>query len=55
MILIMGVAGAEMVALGINTVTQQDMGKLIGAIKGKHGTEVDGATLARLVKERINS
>lgn len=46
---------AEMASLGLSEVTQQDMGRIIGAIKGKHGAVVDGATLARLVKERFSS
>lgn len=45
----------EMKTFGIDEITQQDMGKIIGSVKGKHGAEVDGATLARLVKERISS
>jgi len=30
-----------------------DMGKIIGAVKAKLGTQADGATIARLVKERL--
>ncbi len=45
---------SEIESLRIESVTPQDMGKIIGAIKSKTGAEVDGATLARLVKERIS-
>ncbi len=30
-----------------------DMGKVIGAVKAKFGTSADGATIARLVKEKL--
>ena len=39
--------------LSVTAPTQQDMGKIIGAVKQAGGSEVDGALLARLVKERI--
>jgi hypothetical protein len=35
------------------TPTNQDMGKLIGAVKAKTGANADGATIARLVKSYI--
>lgn len=43
----------EIEALGLSEIKPQDMGKIIGSIKSKTGAEVDGSTLARLVKERI--
>ena len=39
--------------MGIDAVTKQDMGKIIGAVKAKGGAEVDGAMLAKLVQARI--
>lgn len=33
----------------------QDMGKVIGAVKARLGNTADGATVARLVKEALNS
>ena len=41
--------------MGIDTVTKQDMGKIIGAVKAKGGAEVDGAMLAKLVQARIQA
>jgi uncharacterized protein YqeY len=40
--------------LGINELSKQDMGKIMGAVKSKTGPELDGAMLAKLVQERIN-
>jgi uncharacterized protein YqeY len=40
---------------GIDTPQRSDMGKIIGAAKAKGGAAVDGATLAKLVNQRINS
>lgn len=37
----------------INPAGPQDMGKIIGAVKAKAGNAADGATVARLVKERL--
>lgn len=34
-------------------VTQQTMGQVIGAVKARAGGAADGATIARLVKERV--
>ncbi len=45
---------SEIEILGLEKVAPQDMGKIIGSIKSKTGAEVDGSTLARLVKERIS-
>lgn len=45
---------AEILAQGLTDISPQDMGKIIGGIKSKTGSEVDGATLASLVKGRIN-
>jgi uncharacterized protein YqeY len=39
---------------GVATPTPADMGKIIGAVRGKLGAAADGATIARLVKERLN-
>ena len=36
-------------------VSMQKMGKIIGAVKAKTGSSADGAVIARLVKEQINS
>ncbi|MEI7632153.1 MAG: GatB/YqeY domain-containing protein [bacterium] len=41
--------------MGIDAVTKQDMGKIIGAVKAKGGAEVDGAMLAKLVQARIQA
>lgn len=35
--------------------TMQDMGKIIGAVRVKLGPAADGASIARLVKERLES
>lgn len=40
-------------ALGVSG--PQAMGQVIGAVKGKLGNTADGATVARLVKEALNS
>ena len=37
----------------INPAGPQDMGKVIGAVKAKAGNAADGATVARLVKEKL--
>lgn len=42
-----------MAELEIEHAEAKDMGKIIGAVKQKAGAEVDGSTLAHLVKERI--
>ena len=34
--------------------SQQDMGKVIGAVKAKTGTSADGSKIAQLVKERLS-
>jgi len=39
--------------LGITTLTRQDMGKIMGAVKAKGGAELDGSMLAKLVNSRI--
>ncbi len=41
--------------MGVDAVTKQDMGKIIGAVKAKGGAEVDGAMLAKLVQARIQA
>lgn len=41
------------VALGVSG--SQAMGQVIGAVKGKLGNAADGATIARLVKDTLNS
>ena len=35
--------------------TQADMGKIIGAVRGRLGAGADGATIAKLVKEKLGS
>lgn len=37
----------------LGATTMQDMGKVIGAVKAQAGTAADGATLAKLVKEKL--
>jgi uncharacterized protein YqeY len=32
-----------------------EMGKVIGAVRGKLGASADGAVIARLVKEKLSS
>ena len=34
--------------------TMADMGKIIGAVKSQLGTSADGATIARIVKEKLS-
>jgi uncharacterized protein YqeY len=40
---------------GMGSVTTQQMGQVIGAVKAKAGAAGDGATIARLVKEKVSS
>ena len=35
--------------------TMADMGKIIGAVKNQLGTSADGATIAKMVKERLSA
>lgn len=35
-------------------VTQQDMGRIIGAVRGRTAGQADGGLIARLVKEKLN-
>lgn len=44
---------AEIAAVG--SPTMADMGKIIGAVKAKAGASADGATIARLVKQELES
>ncbi len=44
---------AEITAAGAPTMA--DMGKIIGAVKQKAGASADGATIARLVKQELES
>ena len=49
---------AELVKAAVAAVTAPtlaDMGKIIGAVKAKAGTGADGATIARLVKQALES
>jgi len=49
---------AELVKAAVAAVTaptMADMGKIIGAVKAKAGTGADGATIARLVKQALES
>lgn len=39
--------------LSVETLSAQDMGRVIGAVKQKAGPSADGATIARLVKARL--
>lgn len=50
---IKNVINAVISEMGIETLTPQDMGKVIGTIKQRE-PNADGATVARLVKERID-
>lgn len=34
--------------------TMQDMGRIIGAVRGRAGGQADGALIAKLVKEKLN-
>ena len=43
-----------MVDLAIENPEQKDMGRIIGAVKAT-GAEIDGATVAKLVKEKIGA
>ncbi len=38
----------------VNPEGMKDMGKVIGAVKGKVGNQADGAEIARLVKEKLS-
>jgi uncharacterized protein YqeY len=42
-------------AAKLGELNQQAMGKLIGAVRGRLGAGADGATIARLVKEKIGA
>lgn len=39
--------------LGIEKMSSQDMGRVIGVVKAKVGASADGSVIARLTKERI--
>jgi uncharacterized protein YqeY len=41
--------------LGISEPTRQDMGKIMGAVKVKGGSSLDGSMLAKLVNQRIGA
>ncbi|HEY1085114.1 MAG TPA: GatB/YqeY domain-containing protein [Candidatus Saccharimonadales bacterium] len=41
------------VIAGMGEVSMQQMGQVIGAVKGKLGTAADGAMVARVVKEQL--
>lgn len=43
----------DAVIASVQPTGKQDMGKVIGAVKAKAGNTVDGATIARLVKEKL--
>lgn len=47
------VAEEEIAKLGASSVA--DMGKVIGAVRARLQAQADGATIARLVKERLSS
>lgn len=40
--------------LGITEPSKQDMGRIMGAVRSKSGSEVDGSLLAKLVQARIS-
>lgn len=50
---ISGVVKEEITKLGASS--QADMGKVIGAVRARLQARADGATIARLVKERLSS
>ncbi len=41
--------------MGSNPVSMADMGRIIGAVKGKVGASVDGSRIAQAVKTRIST
>lgn len=41
------------VVAAVNPAGMQDMGKVIGAVKARAGNAADGATVARLVKDKL--
>ena len=41
--------------MAVTAPTMADMGKIIGAVKAKAGASADGATIARLVKQALES
>jgi uncharacterized protein YqeY len=41
--------------LNIENLTKQDMGRIMGSVKAKGGSSLDGAMLAKLVKQRIGA
>lgn len=45
-------AAIDEVVSSLGDITPQQMGQVIGAVKAKLGAAADGATIARLVKER---
>jgi uncharacterized protein YqeY len=47
-------AAVEEEVAAVDNPTPADMGKIIGAVKQKLGASADGATIARLVKERLS-
>lgn len=46
---------AKTIIEGMSDVGQSMMGQVIGGVKAKAGTSADGATIARVVKELLNS
>jgi uncharacterized protein YqeY len=49
-----GLIDSAISELGITEPSKQDMGKIMGAVKSKGGSSLDGAMLAKLVQSRIN-
>ena len=41
--------------MNISELTRQDMGKVIGAVKGKAGNKADGAVIAKVVQGKITA
>jgi uncharacterized protein YqeY len=46
-------AAIEAIVVDMGHITQSDMGKIIGQAKAKLGASADGATIARLTKEKL--
>lgn len=44
-----------LIELNIDNPTKQDMGKIMGAVKAKGSSSLDGAMLAKLVQQRIGA
>lgn len=47
-------AAIDEIAAGINNLSMQHMGQLIGSVKAKLGSSADGARVAALVKQKLS-